>query len=175
MGSREGEKDFGEGDWEGQGVSNGERLELRAAIWDYALLDKHVEEQEELEVKTKGYTVNDVGLRADARSANLIPSANSQLPPDDKERTRIRWKISRATLIEVMIVERPGSRKTMSAADRAASEAPSTAIPQSATLSAGASLTPSPWHIQGVSEEPVALSGRQRSERTVIATRWPRP
>lgn len=40
------------------------------------------------------------------------------------------------------MVERPSSRKTTSAAARAASEAPSTAIPQSARLREGASLTP---------------------------------
>lgn len=38
-----------------------------------------------------------------------------------------------------MIVLRPSSKKTTSAAVRAASEAPSTAIPQSAFLSEGAS------------------------------------
>lgn len=42
----------------------------------------------------------------------------------------------------VMIVESPGSRKTTSAALRAASEAPSTAIPQLAMAKDGASLTP---------------------------------
>lgn len=41
----------------------------------------------------------------------------------------------------VMIVERPSSKNTTSAAVRAASEAPSTAIPQSAFLSDGASST----------------------------------
>ena len=43
-----------------------------------------------------------------------------------------------------MMAERPGARKTMSAAERAASEEPSTAIPVSAFLREGASLTPSP-------------------------------
>ncbi|KAH3668244.1 hypothetical protein OGAPHI_001998 [Ogataea philodendri] len=43
-----------------------------------------------------------------------------------------------------MIAERPGARKTISAADLAESEAPSTAIPVSAFLRDGASLTPSP-------------------------------
>ena len=37
---------------------------------------------------------------------------------------------------------RPGARKTISAAAWAASEAPSTAIPQSAFFKEGASLTP---------------------------------
>jgi len=50
----------------------------------------------------------------------------------------IRWKMPRATLIDVMIVLRPSSRKTMSAAERAASDAPSTAMPQSAFLRAAA-------------------------------------
>ena len=42
------------------------------------------------------------------------------------------------------IVDKPSSVKTISAAARAASVAPATAIPTSAHLSAGASLTPSP-------------------------------
>ena len=50
----------------------------------------------------------------------------------------------RESLIATMIVARPGSVSTMSAAAHAASVAPSTAIPTSAFLSAGASLTPSP-------------------------------
>lgn len=41
-----------------------------------------------------------------------------------------------------MIVDRPESKKTTSAAARAASEAPSTAIPQLAAAREGASLTP---------------------------------
>ena len=43
-----------------------------------------------------------------------------------------------------MITDRPGVMSTMEAAARAASVAPDTAMPQSAFLSAGASLTPSP-------------------------------
>ena len=50
-----------------------------------------------------------------------------------------RWKICRATLMLVMMVLRPSSKKTTSAAVRAASEAPSTAIPQSAFFNEGAS------------------------------------
>ena len=42
------------------------------------------------------------------------------------------------------MVERPGARKTISAAAWAASVAPSTAIPQSDFFKEGASLTPSP-------------------------------
>ena len=43
-----------------------------------------------------------------------------------------------------MMTERPGAVSTMSAAARAASVAPSTAMPIWAFLSAGASFTPSP-------------------------------
>ena len=52
----------------------------------------------------------------------------------------------------LLITDRPGAVRISAAAPRAASVAPETAMPQSACLSAGASLTPSP----------------------VIATRWPR-
>src|SRR5271155_1522400 len=50
----------------------------------------------------------------------------------------------RLSLIASMITERPDARSTMSAAARAASVAPETAMPQFACLSAGASFTPSP-------------------------------
>lgn len=43
-----------------------------------------------------------------------------------------------------MIADKPGSNKTMSEAERAASVAPATAIPTFAFFNAGASLTPSP-------------------------------
>ena len=43
-----------------------------------------------------------------------------------------------------MMTESPGLKSTMSAADRAASVAPDTAMPQSAFFSAGASFTPLP-------------------------------
>ena len=43
-----------------------------------------------------------------------------------------------------MMTDRPGVVSTMSAAARAASVAPETAMPQSAFFSAGASFTPSP-------------------------------
>ena len=55
-----------------------------------------------------------------------------------------RWKIWRAMMMAWMTTDRPGSVSTMSAAARAASVAPATAMPTSAFLSAGASLTPSP-------------------------------
>jgi hypothetical protein len=55
-----------------------------------------------------------------------------------------RWKICLEVFKASMIAPRPGARKTMSEADRAASEAPSTAIPVSAFFREGASLTPSP-------------------------------
>lgn len=44
----------------------------------------------------------------------------------------------------VMIVERPSSKRTISAAARAASVQPRTATPTSALFKAGASFTPSP-------------------------------
>ncbi|CAF4434486.1 unnamed protein product, partial [Rotaria magnacalcarata] len=43
-----------------------------------------------------------------------------------------------------MMTDRPGSVKTISAAERAASDASATATPTLALESAGASLTPSP-------------------------------
>ena len=64
----------------------------------------------------------------------------------------MRWKIWRATTIALTMVDRPGAVRIRAAALRAASVAPLTAMPQSACLRAGASLTPSP----------------------VIATIWPR-
>ena len=62
----------------------------------------------------------------------------------------MRWKILRESRMATMIVESPGSVRTMSAAARAASVAPCTAMPTSAFLRAGASLTPSPVmpHVQ---------------------------
>src|ERR1700758_4369809 len=56
----------------------------------------------------------------------------------------MRAKISRACRIAATITDNPGASSTTSAAARAASVAPATAIPASACLSAGASLTPSP-------------------------------
>mmetsp|Transcript_8555 Transcript_8555/g.14701 ORF Transcript_8555/g.14701 Transcript_8555/m.14701 type:complete len:238 (+) Transcript_8555:2074-2787(+) len=56
----------------------------------------------------------------------------------------MRWKILRAPITAVTMVDRPGSVRTMSAAPRAASVAPCTAIPTSAFFRAGASFTPSP-------------------------------
>ena len=50
----------------------------------------------------------------------------------------------RASSIAVVMTERPGAVRTRSAAARAASVAPLTAMPTSACFSAGASLTPSP-------------------------------
>jgi hypothetical protein len=43
------------------------------------------------------------------------------------------------------MVDNPGANKTISEAERAASVHPATAIPTLAFLSAGASLTPSPY------------------------------
>ena len=54
----------------------------------------------------------------------------------------MRWKICRDVLRASMMADKPGARNTMSAADRAASEAPWTAMPVSAFFSDGASLTP---------------------------------
>ncbi|KAK9242794.1 hypothetical protein V1506DRAFT_546425 [Lipomyces tetrasporus] len=54
--------------------------------------------------------------------------------------SRLIWSLEKSSCI----VLRPGSSKTISVADCAASEAPSTAIPQSAFLREGASLIPSP-------------------------------
>mmetsp|Transcript_545 Transcript_545/g.1474 ORF Transcript_545/g.1474 Transcript_545/m.1474 type:complete len:379 (-) Transcript_545:931-2067(-) len=56
----------------------------------------------------------------------------------------MRLKILRAPMTAVTMVDRPASVSTMSAAPRAASVAPCTAMPTSAFLSAGASFTPSP-------------------------------
>uniref|UniRef100_A0A1E1ITC7 Uncharacterized protein n=1 Tax=Leishmania guyanensis TaxID=5670 RepID=A0A1E1ITC7_LEIGU len=56
----------------------------------------------------------------------------------------MRWNTSRDTSIASTTTLRPGSVSTMSAAARAASVAPCTAIPTSARFSAGASFTPSP-------------------------------
>src|SRR5262245_26427490 len=56
----------------------------------------------------------------------------------------MRSKICRATPIALTIVDRPGAVRMSAAALLAASVAPLTAIPQSACLRAGASLTPSP-------------------------------
>jgi len=49
-----------------------------------------------------------------------------------------------------MITDRPGVISTMSAAARAASVAPETAMPQSAFFNAGASFTPSARHADDV-------------------------
>ncbi len=56
----------------------------------------------------------------------------------------MRSKVMRACWIASLITPSPGAVRMMSAAARAASVAPDTAIPQSAFFSAGASLTPSP-------------------------------
>mmetsp|Transcript_18574 Transcript_18574/g.29034 ORF Transcript_18574/g.29034 Transcript_18574/m.29034 type:complete len:250 (+) Transcript_18574:792-1541(+) len=56
----------------------------------------------------------------------------------------MRAKIRRDTWMASTMVIRPSCVSTMSAAARAASVAPATAMPMSAFLSAGASLTPSP-------------------------------
>mmetsp|Transcript_12054 Transcript_12054/g.21489 ORF Transcript_12054/g.21489 Transcript_12054/m.21489 type:complete len:240 (-) Transcript_12054:1514-2233(-) len=56
----------------------------------------------------------------------------------------MRAKIMRETWMASTMVIRPSCVSTMSAAARAASVAPATAMPMSAFLSAGASLTPSP-------------------------------
>mmetsp|Transcript_73014 Transcript_73014/g.146969 ORF Transcript_73014/g.146969 Transcript_73014/m.146969 type:complete len:260 (+) Transcript_73014:1043-1822(+) len=56
----------------------------------------------------------------------------------------MRWKMTREMKIASTIVFKPGWVSTMSAAALAASVAPWTAIPTSARLRAGASLTPSP-------------------------------
>jgi hypothetical protein len=50
----------------------------------------------------------------------------------------MRAKTTRETMMPLMMVDSPGFVSTMSAAARAASVAPSTAIPTSAVLSAGA-------------------------------------
>jgi hypothetical protein len=57
---------------------------------------------------------------------------------------RMRAKMHRAMTMPWMIVDRPSCVRTMSAAARAASVAPATAMPTSARFNAGASLTPSP-------------------------------
>ena len=56
----------------------------------------------------------------------------------------MRSKMRRASSIAVVMTERPGAVSTRSAAARAASVAPLTAMPMSACFSAGASFTPSP-------------------------------
>ena len=56
----------------------------------------------------------------------------------------MRSKMHRAIKMPWTIVLRPGSVSTMSAAARAASVDPWTAMPMSARFNAGASLTPSP-------------------------------
>mmetsp|Transcript_26464 Transcript_26464/g.54173 ORF Transcript_26464/g.54173 Transcript_26464/m.54173 type:complete len:289 (+) Transcript_26464:1092-1958(+) len=56
----------------------------------------------------------------------------------------MREKISRLIMMASIMTERPGAVSTMSAAAAAVSVAPWTAIPTSARLRAGASLTPSP-------------------------------
>ena len=71
------------------------------------------------------------------------------------------------------IVLSPGCVKTMSAAARAASVAPSTAMPMSARFSAGASFTPSPVTAAaaGVSdaEEPLRAAGGWRTSHRVAS------
>src|SRR5881392_605249 len=57
-----------------------------------------------------------------------------------------------ASAIPSMMTDRPGAVRIKAAAARAASVAPETAMPTSACLRAGASLTPSPviptmWHV----------------------------
>jgi hypothetical protein len=52
--------------------------------------------------------------------------------------------MAREVLIPSTMVESPGANRTISAADRAASVHPCTAIPTLAFFKAGASLTPSP-------------------------------
>ena len=56
----------------------------------------------------------------------------------------MRWKILRLSSMALMITDSPGVKSTMSAAARAASVAPETAMPTSAFFRAGASFTPSP-------------------------------
>eukprot|EP00850_Spirogloea_muscicola_P007650 SM000039S14480 [mRNA] locus=s39:305275:312361:- [translate_table: standard] len=66
-----------------------------------------------------------------------------QIKAINKKPTTTRM-ITRERRMALMIVLKPGSVRTMSAASLAASVAPATAMPMSAFLSAGASLTPSP-------------------------------
>ena len=56
----------------------------------------------------------------------------------------MRWKMQRDTAMASMMTDSPGLVSTMSAAARAASVEPCTAMPMSAFFSAGASFTPSP-------------------------------
>jgi hypothetical protein len=70
----------------------------------------------------------------------------------------MRWKIWRDPSMASMMVESPGVARIRAAAARAASVAPLTATPQSACLSAGASLTPSPVTISTRSPCALALS-----------------
>ena len=56
----------------------------------------------------------------------------------------MRSKVMRACFMASLMTPSPGASRMMSAAARAASVAPATAMPQSALRSAGASLTPSP-------------------------------
>mmetsp|Transcript_19942 Transcript_19942/g.31368 ORF Transcript_19942/g.31368 Transcript_19942/m.31368 type:complete len:251 (+) Transcript_19942:1086-1838(+) len=90
----------------------------------------------------------------------------------------IRAKILRATMMASTTTVRPGEVSTMSAAARAASVAPCTAIPMSARFKAGASFTPSP--VMPTSKPPMRsastmtnlCSGNTWAKPLQSTTRW---